>query len=117
MAKVKFLRGSKENYDVKVYQDYVYFALDTHEIILNGVSYSSASSGNTSNENSLNAIISVEKGPQTGDLIFIYRDGTKTSFSIPLASDVENGLMSKEDKIKLDDVYERLSWIDLDITD
>ena len=112
MAKLKFLRGSKENYDPVVFNDCVYFALDTCEIIVDGVSY-----GNIYTENSLNAIINVEKGSQTGDLVFTYRDGTKNIFSIPLASSTENGLMSKDDKIKLDDVYERLSWIDLNLID
>lgn len=112
MATLKFLRGSKENYDINAFQDYVYFALDTREIIVDGISY-----GNSYEENPLNTIITVEQGSQIGDLIFTYRDGTKTNFSIPLASNIENGLMSKDDKIKLDDVYERLSWVDLNIVD
>lgn len=112
MATLKFLRGSKENYDINAFQDYVYFALDTREIIVDGISY-----GNSYEENPLNTIINVEQGSQIGDLIFTYRDGTKTNFSIPLASNIENGLMSKDDKIKLDDVYERLSWIDLNTVD
>lgn len=112
MATLKFLRGSKENYDINAFQDYVYFALDTREIIVDGISY-----GNSYEENPLNTIINVEQGSQIGDLIFTYRDGTKTNFSIPLASNIENGLMSKDDKIKLDDVYERLSWVDLNIVD
>lgn len=42
MAKLKFLRGSSENYNAEAFKDYVYFALDTHEIIVDGVSYGNA---------------------------------------------------------------------------
>ena len=54
MAKLKFLRGSKENYDPVVFKDYVYFALDSHEIIVDGNSY-----GGASGEVSLDTIINL----------------------------------------------------------
>lgn len=39
MKKIKFLRGLKENYDQEVFKGYLYFALDTKEIIVDGISY------------------------------------------------------------------------------
>lgn len=112
MAKLKFLRGSRENYDPVVFKDYVYFALDSHEIIVDGNSY-----GGVSGEVLLDTIIKVENGTNGEDLIFTHRDGSLTTLSLPLATSESHGLMSKEDKVKLDDVYERLSWLDLNIVD
>lgn len=39
MAVVKFYRGKEEDYDLRVHKDGIYFCPDTHNIIMNGVSY------------------------------------------------------------------------------
>jgi hypothetical protein len=52
------------------------------------------------------------KGESNGELIFNHADGSSSSFVIPVASSTEDGLMSKEDKIKLDDVYNRFFWFE-----
>lgn len=109
MGKIKFLRGQKSKYNPEIFQDYIYFAIDTKEIIVNGVSY-----GSTYDQEHLNSIISVTKGQSNGELVFTHRDGSLSIFTIPLASYTEDGLMSKEDKIILDDVYNRSIWLDLD---
>lgn len=110
MNKIKFLRGLKSNYDPVAFKDYLYFALDTKEIIVDGTSY-----GVAYEEQHLDTIIRVEKGLGSGELIFVHRDGSSTKIVIPIASKFEDGLMSKEDKRKLDDLHERSLWIDLDL--
>lgn len=71
MSKLKFLRGSRENYDSAAFKNYVYFALDTHEILVDGISY-----GIAYTEDSLTNIIKVENGLNGGELIFTHRDGS-----------------------------------------
>lgn len=112
MNKIKFLRGSRENYDQEEFKGYLYFALDTREIIVDGISY-----GIAYEDQNLDAIIKVEPGLSNSELVFTHRDGSSSTFTLPTASQTEDGLMSKDDKIKLDDVYERLSWVDLSIVD
>lgn len=110
MGKIKFLRGLKSKYNPELFKDYIYFAVDTKEIVVNGVSY-----GSTYDQEHLNSIISVSKGQSNSELVFTHRDGSLSIFTIPLASHTEDGLMSKEDKIILDDLYDRSMWLDLDM--
>jgi hypothetical protein len=39
---IKFLRGLKSKYNPEVFKDYIYFATDTKEIIVNNISYGSS---------------------------------------------------------------------------
>ena len=39
MAEVQFYRGLKAKYSLSTHIDSIYFATDTHEIVLNNVSY------------------------------------------------------------------------------
>ena len=41
MKEVLFKRGLKRKYDKTLYSDAIYFATDTKEIIVNGISYGS----------------------------------------------------------------------------
>ena len=43
MALVKFARGTKANYNHTTYADYIYFAEDTGEILMNNQSYGGGS--------------------------------------------------------------------------
>lgn len=104
---IKFLRGLKSKYNPEVFKDYIYFATDTKEIIVNNASY-----GSSYSQQQLNSIVNVVKGESNGELIFNHADGSSSSFVIPVASSTEDGLMSKEDKIKLDDVYNRFFWFE-----
>ena len=75
----------------------------------------------------LNKNISIWRGNNTppsqyhlwlkGDKLYHNNGIEWTENKVDLASLEGDGLMSKEDKEKLDDVYERLAWLDLDIVD
>ena len=52
-----------------------------------------------------------------GDKLYHNNGIEWTENKVDLASLEGDGLMSKEDKEKLDDVYERLAWLDLNIVD
>lgn len=113
MGKIKFLRGLRTNYDPIKYQDYLYFASDSKEILMNGESYGVAYEGAE-----FNAIISVVPSDDGNSLVITDRYNNVTTItipraSIPLASTDEDGLMSKEDKALLNELDERLSWIEI----
>lgn len=80
---------------------------------MNGESYGVAYEGEE-----LNAIISVDLSDDGSSLVITDRQNNVTTItipraSIPLASKDVDGLMSKEDKVLLDELDERLSWIEI----
>lgn len=100
MAQVTFLRGLKEFYSSEQYPGAIYFSTDTKEIIVDGVEY-----GLDLNNPDLDLITLVEF--ITPDTIkFRATNGNETIITLPLATSKSNGLMSAEDKKKLDAVLE-----------
>lgn len=100
MAQVTFLRGLKEFYSSERYPGAIYFSTDTKEIIVDGVEY-----GLDLNNPDLDLITLVEF--ITPDTIkFRATNGNETIITLPPATSKSNGLMSAEDKKKLDAVLE-----------
>lgn len=80
-------RGTKEKYDKSKHADGIFFTTDTHEIIANDTAY--------------NELIK-EWTISNGTLTIRMTSGKTYEFNFPNASETERGLMSKEDKKKLD---------------
>lgn len=88
MAYVSFYRGLKDNYNYTSHQDSIYFATDTQEIILNDISYGGG------------IISNVEFND--GKIIITFINGTSKEVEIPEATSTNSGLLSAEDKTKID---------------
>lgn len=80
-------RGTKEKYDKSKHADGIFFTTDTHEIIANDTAY--------------NELIK-EWTISDGTLTIRMTSGKTYEFNFPNASETQRGLMSKEDKKKLD---------------
>lgn len=80
-------RGTKEKYDKSKHADGIFFTTDTHEIIANDTAYNELIKKWTISD---------------GTLTIIMTSGKTYEFNFPNASETERGLMSKEDKKKLD---------------
>lgn len=104
MALVKFFRGSKANYEAGgKHLDAVYFAKDTKELLLNGVAYGLSSDELSSiNEAIATKVATIEfTEPST----IVFKDGndeTVQTITIAEATQDQAGLMSADDKAKLD---------------
>lgn len=97
MARVKFYRGLKEKYNESTHLDGIYFATDTFEIIVNNKTYGGTKSATVSE-------ISYDE-PSHKFTIF-KGDGSSVELSLPVTDGTNAGLMSAEDKKKLDAVLE-----------
>ena len=100
MAQVKFYRGLREKYNAGSHADGVYFATDTAEILLNGISYG------LSEEVKNQVITNITYDQTSGKLTFV-TNGAETpdiEITIPEATAKNPGLMSSEDKDLLNKV-------------
>ena len=90
---VRFFRGLKASYEATTHADGIYFATDVGQILMNGVEYGGDSDKKVAN---------VELNTQANGIVITYTDTTSTTLLFGKASTVVDGLMSKEDKAKLD---------------
>ena len=90
---VKFYRGPDASYNSVIHANGIYFTTDTNKIIMNGSEY-----GGDSNKK----VADVELNTQANGIVITYTDTTSTTLLFGKASTVVDGLMSKEDKAKLD---------------
>lgn len=95
---VSFIRGLKASYSASTYAGAIYFATDTHEIIVDNVTY-----GLT------NAVSNVELDAATNKIKVTMNNGSSTTFAIADATASLSGLMSAADKAKLDAIDETAS--------
>lgn len=96
MAQVKFYRGLREKYNAGSHADGVYFATNTAEILLNGISYGLSDK----------VITNITYDKTSGKLTFV-TNGAETpdvEITIPEATAENPGLMSSEDKDLLNKV-------------
>lgn len=92
---VRFYRGRKASYNATTHADGIYFATDVGQILMNGVEYGGDSDKKVAN---------VELNTQANGIVITYTDTTSTTLLFGKASTVVDGLMSKEDKAKLDGI-------------
>lgn len=92
---VKFYRGLEASYNPTTHADGIYFATDSKKIIMNNNEYGGDSTKKVAN---------AELNTQANGIIITYTDSTSTTLLLGKASTVVDGLMSKEDKAKLDSI-------------
>jgi hypothetical protein len=97
MAQVKFYRGLKEKYNESTHLDGIYFATDTFEIIVNNKTYGGTKSA---------AVSEISYDEPSHKFTIVKGDGSSVELSLPVTDGTNAGLMSAEDKKKLDAVLE-----------
>lgn len=90
---VKFYRGPETSYNSDTHANGIYFTTDTKKIMMNGSEY-----GGDSNKK----VADVKLNAQANGIVITYTDTTSQTLLLGKASTVIDGLMSKEDKAKLD---------------
>lgn len=90
---VKFYRGLAASYNSITHADGIYFATDTKKIIMNNAEY-----GGDSNKK----VSDVALNANANGIVITYTDSTSTTLLLGKATVTADGLMSKEDKTKLD---------------
>lgn len=100
MAKyVKFGRGAAARYNSATMDGLIYFATDTKQIHLDGVTYGYSTSDSSKLEGS---ITSIELGADQKTLTITKNDGSTATVVLLEATQEKSGLMSADDKKKLD---------------
>lgn len=97
MAQIKFYRGLKEKYNESTHLDGIYFATDTFEIIVNNKTYGGTKSATVSE---------ISYDEPSHKFTIVKGDGSSVELSLPVTDGTNAGLMSAEDKKKLDAVLE-----------
>ena len=96
-VRVQFIKGPVANYSAEQYSGAIYFATDEKKIYVDGIAYG----GDLDATRLVSGIAWNE-----GKLYVQYLDGTMTAMTpeIPVATSTNAGLMTAEDKIKLDGI-------------
>ena len=94
--RINFKLGTEVDYDSKVFENVIYFATDTKNIIINGNKY-----GIDFNDNDIDLVSKIEFTDTIGEFKITNTNGEVYTLSLPLATEEYNGLMSVADKKKL----------------
>lgn len=94
--RINFKLGTEVDYDSKVFENVIYFATDTKNIIINGNKY-----GIDFNDNNIDLVSKIEFTDTIGEFKITNTNGEIYTLSLPLATEEYNGLMSAADKKKL----------------
>lgn len=90
---IKFYRGPSSAYNPVTHANGIFFTTDTHKIMLRGSEYGGDSSKKVAN---------VTLNENANGIVITYTDSTTSNLDFAKASSLVDGLMSKEDKAKLD---------------
>lgn len=90
---VKFYRGKQASYNSATHANGIYFATDTKKILMNGQEY-----GGDSNKK----VADVALNTAGNGIVITYTDSTSSTLLLKTATTSDDGLMSKADKAKLD---------------
>lgn len=90
---IKFYRGLSSDYNPVTHADGIFFTTDTHKIMMNGSEYGGDSSKKVSD---------VTLNENGNGIVITYTDLSTKNLDFVKASSLVDGLMSKEDKAKLD---------------
>lgn len=101
--RINFKLGTEVDYDSKVFENVIYFATDTKNIIINGNKY-----GIDFNDNDIDLVNKIEFTDTIGEFKITNTNGEIYTLSLPLATSDYNGLMSAADKTKLDNLSSSL---------
>lgn len=99
---IKFFRGSKALYKPTVeHKDGIYFATDTHELLVNNVAYGMSAEGIEDLTNLVNEKVKDVEFTSPNIIKFTKGDGSSVTVTLPEATSDNAGLMSAADKAKL----------------
>lgn len=99
---IKFFRGSKALYKPTVeHKDGIYFATDTHELLVNNVAYGMGAEGIEDLTNLVNEKVKDVEFTSPNIIKFTKGDGSSVTVTLPEATSDNAGLMSAADKAKL----------------
>lgn len=120
MAQVNFYRGIRARYSASTHDNGIYFATDTHEILMNDVAYGlSASDLSNLKEAIKGKVASVQfTSPNT----IVFKDGndpanTIATVTLPEATSSTAGLMAAADKATLDKAVGDIAALQESVTD
>ena len=114
MNKLRFYKGLKEKYSLSAHGAGIFFPTNTSEIIHNGIAYG-VQDGYATQEFVLEALKNFPNTAiyktESNEIIFQNSNSGKIIYSItiPIATKDNDGLLSKEDKQKLD-LLEEIVW-------
>lgn len=120
MAQVNFYRGVRARYSASTHANGIYFATDTHEILMNNVAYGLSASDLSNLEAAIKGkVASVEfTSPNT----IVFKDGndpanTIATVTLPEATSSTAGLMAATDKAALDKAVGDITALQESVTD
>ena len=120
MAQVNFYRGVRARYSASTHANGIYFATDTHEILMNNQAYGLSAEDLSSLEEAINSkVASVEfTSPNT----IVFKDGndpanTIATVTLPEATSSTAGLMAATDKAALDKAVKDIAALQESVTD
>lgn len=120
MAQVNFYRGVRARYSASTHANGIYFATDTHEILMNNVAYGLSASDLSNLEAAIKGkVASVEfTSPNT----IVFKDGndpanTIATVTLPEATSSTAGLMAATDKAALDKAVGDIAALQESVTD
>lgn len=120
MAQVNFYRGVRASYSASTHANGIYFATDTHEILMNNQAYGLSAEDLSSLEEAINSkVASVEF---TSPNVITFKDGnspaqTVATVTLPAATTSLAGLMSASDKAALDKAVGDIAALQESVTD
>lgn len=103
--KIQFIKGLRANYNESLYRDGIYFATDSSEILVNGVSFGLSTLLKNEIYAAINAKVSTVNFTAPGTFEFVNGLGVAVkTVELATATQQQSGLMSAADKQALDEL-------------
>lgn len=120
MAQVNFYRGVRARYSASTHANGIYFATDTHEILMNTVAYGLSASDLSNLEKAIKGKVASVQFTSPNTIVF--KDGndpanTIATVTLPEATSSTAGLMAAADKATLDKAVGDIAALQESVTD
>lgn len=120
MAQVNFYRGVRARYSASTHANGIYFATDTHEILMNNVAYGLSASDLSNLEKAIKGKVASVQFTSPNTIVF--KDGndpanTIATVTLPEVTSSTAGLMSASDKAALDKAVGDIAALQESVTD
>lgn len=120
MAQVNFYRGVRARYSASTHANGIYFATDTHEILMNNVVYGLSASDLSNLEKAIKGKVASVQFTSPNTIVF--KDGndpanTIATVTLPEATSSTAGLMAAADKATLDKAVGDIAALQESVTD
>lgn len=106
MAQVKFYRGIKDNYNEVTHKDCIYFATDSHQIIMEGVTYGVTPEAEVVLKNAITKVEWISPSILNFTCGNTDKEHAHVNVEIPNANETTQGFMSAEQVVKLKGIEE-----------